>query len=191
VWRVVFQSGAVAEAAPVRTGGAETPQESASPPASVSEGEALVSAFYRQWGGEGQMQPGAKDLEQAQVLLLQAEGKGEELLGCLIQVVRKQWPQCRSLSGAVQKYLSDALKVLRQQQQREAVRAEAELQRQTEQQQQLSQQSEQQLLLGQWQGLAEEERLAIRQAVLARLTGPRPPEAFVRTLCLEEMKRHC
>src|SRR5206468_746156 len=104
-------------------------------------------------------------------------------------VTRKEWPDCRSLSGASQKYLADALKARRQQQRREAARVAAEAKRRREQESAGAKQAEERSLQAAWDALPPLEQAAVRAAVLAGRGSSPAPEAFVRRLCLEEMGR--
>jgi hypothetical protein len=129
-------------------------------------------------------------LEQARGLLDQhGSATALALIGCLVQVLRKEWPDCRSLSGALQKYMGDALNRYQAQQRREAGKKGAEQRRQQERQEQQNHQSEDQQLSDRWNALAAPQQLAIRQTVLARLGGGPAPEAFIHRLCLQEMRQ--
>ncbi len=106
----------------------------------------------------------------------------------LVQVTRKEWPDCRSFSGAVQKYLGDAQRLAQQQAQRQASRQQAEQSRRQQQQMESGrQQSDRQMELT-WETLPPEQRESIEQQVRDRL-GPNVPAVFVRRLCLEELAR--
>jgi hypothetical protein len=146
----------------------------------------LAREFYRLWNPALPAQPGARDLEQAQALLGEHGEDAGVLVACLVQVTRREWPECRSLSGAVQKYLGDARKLLEQQQCREAARRDAEQARQQSRQSAAGQQQEDRRLQEAWETLPEAERAAIVGAVRARLGGS-APDAFVHRFCLAEM----
>jgi hypothetical protein len=200
VWRVHFRAGPAAGAGRAgRDGpapaGAEGPpagvRESLPPPSAdrPTEAAALAAEFYRRWDPAAPAAPGARDLEQAgELLRLHGPGEAAALIGCLVQVTRKGWPGCRSFSGAVQKYLADALALRRQQRRREEARQEAEARRRREQEQALARQEEERRRQAAWDALPEAEREAIRRGVRAGLGGA-APEAFVRRLCLEELAR--
>jgi hypothetical protein len=186
VWRIYFHTAAVQPA--VEAESVPALPAVLAPAALTAEG--LVAEFYRRWdaslGGTG----GPRDLEQAQALLREhGPEQAGALIPCLVLVLRKAWPECRSLSGALQKYLPDALKLHRQQQRRQASRQEAQARRQQAQQQQQAEQEKEQRLHDSWARLGPAEHEAIRQAVLERLAGASAPEAFVQRLCLEEMER--
>jgi hypothetical protein len=110
-------------------------------------------------------------------------------MACLVQVTKKEWPECRSLSGAVQKYLPDALNLRQQQERREASKRAAEQARQESRQTQATRQTEERQLHEAWNALPPEEREAIVQQVRARLAGTSAPDTFVHRLCLEELGR--
>lgn len=143
----------------------------------------LAREFYRLWDATSSVAPGPRDLEQAALLL---EGRDADeakaVVGCLVRVTRQQWPECRSLSGAVQKYLGDALNLLQTERRREADRQQAR--RQSHEQRQ--EQSAYEPLQARWEALSEEQRQQIEQRVRQRLGGA-APAAFVRRLCLQEL----
>jgi hypothetical protein len=126
--------------------------------------------------------PGPRDLEQAALLL---EGRDADeakaVVACLVRVTRKQWPECRSLSGAVQKYLGDALKLLQAERRREAERAQARRQSQERRQDQTPYEP----LQARWEALSDDQRQEIERSVRQRLGGA-APAAFVLRLCLLE-----
>jgi hypothetical protein len=149
----------------------------------------LAREFYRLWEPVGPAQPGPRDLEQAELLLRGREPEeARELLGCLVQVTRKEWPECRSLSGAVQKYLPDAERLLALQKRREAGRREAAADRDSAREGRRGQERQGEELERLWRALPAGQRLAIEERVRARL-GSGAPAAFVHRLCLEEAGR--
>jgi len=153
----------------------------------------LVAEFYRLRGAEAM--PGARDLEQAQALLSEhGEDKAKALLPHLAAVVRKEWPDCRSFSGAVQKYLPDALKVLGQELLRQSRREDEQARRRQELEDEARRRAEQQQFRGTWepawQALSEDEREAIRQTVLARYPHLVGTRALLEEQCLRELARH-
>jgi hypothetical protein len=189
VWRIEFKSGA-AELAEK----AERERRAAGIPL-VAGGETTLSAeklaadYYRQWDPGTPALPGMRDLEVAGELLKLHGSETPAVVTCLVQVTRKEWPECRSLSGAVQKYLPDALKLHRAKLQRETARDEAEARARESQAEALVRQEEERRRLEAWNALPPEEQETIRQTVLAALGGMVAPEAFVRRLCLEELGR--
>ena len=114
--------------------------------------------------------------------------EAKALLPVLVQLTRKEWPECRSLSGAVQKYLGDALKLVQQREQRQASRQQAERARVQQRHEAASRQQGYRGMQPIWEALPAEQREAIEQQVRGRL-GKNPPAAFVRRLCLEELAR--
>ena len=97
------------------------------------------------------------------------------LLAPLVQVTRKEWPDCRSFSGAVQKYLGAAVKLHRQQEVRAAARAEVQRQRQQARQEQAGQQHAGQTLQQTWDALSPCNRTrSPRRCVAASATPCRP-----------------
>jgi hypothetical protein len=184
VWRVQFQSGAKqAEAA--------LPAPAAKPvDAEESAASALAAEYYRLWDPAAPTPPGPRDREQAQALLCDhGPEEARALLACLVQVTKKRWPDCRSLSGAVQKYLPEAVRLRQLQQRREAARsAAAEARRQGREAEQ-DREADERRLHDVWAGLSEEERAAVRRGVLDKLAGTAAPEAFIHRLCLQEVGR--
>jgi hypothetical protein len=194
VWRVHFQA---AGAETRRPGDNQTRRPDTSTPVPEAGGAArpasvvdeLVAEFYRRWSPRAAILPGPRDAEQAQALVREHGEAARALVPCLVQVLRKEWPDCRSLSGALQKYLADAVKLYRQEQDRTAGRRAAEAARRQEEEELARRHQEERRRAERWEALPAEERDAIRQAVLGRLNGAAAPEAFVHRLCLEEMAR--
>ncbi len=180
IWRVQFQAmkkRIEADPAPA----AASPVE--------DDATTLARAFYRQWDGNSVTQPGPKDLQQAQLLLDQhGPIEARELLILLVQVTRKEWPDCRSLSGAAQKYLNDAIKLRQQNQQREQARQHAEAARQQNREQEGDRQTRDKQLADAWSALTAEAQEEIRAKVLREQEGAPIPEAFLRRLCLRELE---
>jgi hypothetical protein len=196
VWRVHFHAGPLARS-PAARQSAEEPLPLPPPPAAevqapAAPGDAanLAAEFYRCWGPGLNVPPGPRDLEQAQGLI-RAHGaeQARELILCLAQVVKKKWPDCRSLSGAAQKYLPDAVRLHKREQRRAAQKLEALAVRRQSQESLRRQQDEERQLHESWDALPPSEQEDIRRNVLARLAGATAPEAFLRRLCLEEMVR--
>ncbi len=186
VWRVQFDAGPLAqrvlpaEAQPVRS-----TQYSV-----LSTPDGLARAFYQRWNPTASGQPGPRDLEQAEAILREhGAEQAELLLPCLVQVTRKEWPDCRSFSGAAQKYLTDALTLLRQQRRRVEQKRAAEASGRQEQEEAARRQQAERQLGEAWDALPATEQETVRQTVLARLGGAPAPEVFVRRLCLEELAR--
>ena len=194
-WRIAFQAAGrepapaappvlpppAVPATPVRV---PLPQEGMAGPAME-----LAREFYRLWDSTAAPTPGARDLELAEMLLRQGSLEdAQAILVCLVQVTRKEWPECRSLSGAVQKYLGDALKLVQQQAQREAKRQEADRTRERARQTDADRQQADRQMQPLWDALPAEQREAIEQMVRGRL-GKNAPVSFVRRLCLEELAR--
>jgi hypothetical protein len=191
VWRVEFKSG---NAELAGKSGAD-PRALPAPPPAAPDGAApsaaaLAAEYYRLWDPAAPATPGPRDLEIAGELVKLHGAEAPAVLTCLVQVTRKEWPECRTLSGAAQKYLPDALKLHRARARREAARDEAEARRRQEQAASLARQEDERRRLDAWNALPPTTREAIRQAVLAGLGGTAAPEAFVRRLCLEELARH-
>jgi hypothetical protein len=156
--------------------------------ASRSPEAELAVEFYRLWG-RSLARPGVRDREQAAALLAtNGPETARGLLPALVQVTKKEWPECRSFSGAVQKYLADALKVFEATRQRDAARLEQERRLREERERTTDRQRQEDELAGRWAALPAAEQERVRRAVLARLPGG-APEAFVRRLCLEELRR--
>jgi hypothetical protein len=183
VWRIQFRPGdkndEPAEAKAVAAVEA---------PAPISAAE-LAAEYYRLWDSSSPAAPGVRDVEVAsEMLRLHGPDEAAAVLACLAQVTRNEWPECRSLSGAAQKYLGDALKVRRGQTRRESARQSAEAIRQREQEEAQRRQAEERRLQERWASLPAGEQEAIRRKVVDALDAS-APEAFVRRLCLEEVGR--
>jgi hypothetical protein len=184
-WRVHFQAGELLGVPHREPVAAQTPLlpptvESASTP------EGLAREFYRLWDG-GATSPGPRDLEQAHTLLQDHGSTALALLPLLVRVVRKEWPECRSLSGALQKYGTEAVKLWQRQQQRDQEQQQAQTTRQQEQEAEQQRQNEERRRREAWERLPEEDKQRIRERVVQKLGARHAPEAFVSRLCLEEL----
>jgi hypothetical protein len=187
VWRIEFKSadGATAD----KTGGdRRLPQAPAGAEAARSAAT-LAAEFYRQWDPAAPTTPGPRDLEGAGELLKLHGPAATAVVAWLVRVTRKAWPECRSLSGAAQKYLGEAVRLYRAEARRQAARGETETRRAREQAAARSRQEEERRRLDAWNALPPAEQEAIRRSVRAALGGADVPAAFVRRLCLEELAR--
>jgi hypothetical protein len=184
-WRVVLERAA---AEPRRTSIPACPSAPGQAGMLVLR-EEVAREFYRLWDATNPAQPGPRDLEQADVLL---RGRTAEeamaLLALLVKVTRKEWPECRSLSGAVQKYLADALALAEAEARREAERREAEARRALQRQESESSQRHGERLERLWRSMPEAERQAVEARVRQRVGG-HAPAGFVHRLCLDELAR--
>jgi hypothetical protein len=181
-WRIVLQRADRGDGRPacpaVEEGQAGRP----------SPREELAREFYHLWDAERPAQPGPRDLEQAELLLSDRPlDEARAVLALLVRVTRKEWPECRSLSGAVQKYLADALRLFEMESRREAERREAESRREHQRQESTALQQRGERLEQLWRALSDEERQAIEEQVRGRVGG-HAPAAFVRRLCLDEVE---
>lgn len=190
-WRIVLRSmKAQVETKKEVTPLAETQRrpvvgESAAEPASPAE---ELACYFRERWGPGPA-PGNKDREQA-AQLLDAYGADEArtLIDLLVEITRKAWPECRSLSGALSRYLPETLSHRQAQLQREAVR-QAQQQRQLQERQQLQRHDQgARALQAQWEALPAKERQAIEARVRQR--AGLAPAMFIHRLCLDEMVRN-
>ena len=115
------------------------------------------------------------------------------LLPHLAAVVRKEWPECRSFSGAAQKYLPDALKLLAHERQRQSRREDDRARRRQEVEDEARRREEQQRFRSAWapawEALAEAERAAVRAAVLERHPHLAGTRALLEEQCLRELAR--
>ena len=137
-------------------------------------------------------QPGVRDLEQAQTLLrVHPAEQIQALLPCLVQVLTREWPECRSFSGAVQKYLADAQKLLGAQEVR-LQRKEQDQERQRREQEEFARKkAEQQQFRAVWEprwlALADEEREAVRAEVVAKHPVLRGSRNLLEEQCLQAL----
>jgi hypothetical protein len=198
VWRVCFEKGSGEVLLPPSEPGASA-MGSVDPSLTLrapmtDPATALVTEFYRLRGLGATALPGARDLEQAQALLgAHGESTARALLPHLAAVVRKEWPDCRSFSGAAQKYLPDALKQLGHEQQRQARREDEQARRRQEAEDDARRRAEQQQFRAAWAPawaeLSDAEREAVREAVLARHPHLAGTRALLEEQCLRELAR--
>jgi hypothetical protein len=193
VWRVHFERPPVGLAVP--DGPADAPVSCpAEPDLRAGAAAVLAAEFYRLRGLGTAAQPGPRDLEQAQALLREhGEETAKALLPHLADVVRKEWPDCRSFSGAAQKYLPDALKRLTHERQRQTRRDDDQARRRQEIEDEGRRREEQERFRSvwapAWDALADAEREAIRAAVLARHPHLAGTRALLEEQCLRELAR--
>jgi hypothetical protein len=126
-------------------------------------------------------------VELAAAVLAKHGGDAAALVALLVTVTRRHWPECRSFSGAAQKYLADAERQLLAGKRRDAQRERQEAHRLEEQRRQAAAGDEERLLRQRWEALPAAEQQTIRARV--RVAAPLAPEAFVRRLCLEELRK--
>lgn len=178
VWRVQFRRAAShAEPAPALS--AEQP---------VSAASMLATEYYRLWDATVPASPGPRDLEQAEALVRDhGPETAKALIACLVRVTKKRWPDCRSLSGAVQKYLPEAVRLHDLERRREASRGMAEAERRKGREALRGREREERRLQEAWNALPAGEREAVRRGVVEKLGGATAPEAFIQRLCLEEL----
>lgn len=185
-WRIVLEA-ARPEGAREGPETCEEPQRQAGEPSSPAW--ELAKRYYALWDPLQPAKPGPRDLEQAELLLsTRTLEEAQAVLGCLVQITRKEWPDCRSLSGAVQKYLGDAVRLYDQQLRREKSKQQAEKERERSRQETSGQMMHSQQLEQLWQALSAEQKEAIEQQVRERVGG-HAPAAFVHRLALEEVAR--
>jgi hypothetical protein len=123
----------------------------------------------------------------------QGAERSAALIPLLVRVIQKEWPDCRSFSGAVQKYLPDAVKLLNSETQRNTRREEELARRKQEQAEEARQREEQQRFRATWepvwQALSEKDQEGIRQQVLARHPHLATTQALLEEQCLRELAR--
>jgi hypothetical protein len=185
VWRVEFKRAVVPLADKADDDQGPPPDDRDKGPSAAR----LAAEYYRHWDPETPVAPGPRDLEVAGELLRLHGAESTDLIASLVHVTRKSWPDCRSLSGAAQKYLADALKVHRSRLRRTAAREETETRRRQEQAETIARREEDRRRLEAWNRLPAREQEAIRRAVLGSVGAATVPEAFVKRLCLEELGR--
>jgi hypothetical protein len=194
-WRIVLKAGPgrkspePAASSPQAIASVAVPPSAATTARSSSVAEELAREFYRLWNPQHPAWPGPRDLEQAEGLIQgRTLDEARGLLAQLVQLTRQEWPDCRSLSGAVQKYLPQAIRLYEMQVRREISRQQAETQRQQQRQASEQQQDAGQHLQALWDALSPEQRNAIQSQVRQRLPCS-APAAFVHRLCLQELAR--
>jgi hypothetical protein len=194
VWRVRFRAGpdflartrpvpvAAQPVAPVVT---ITP--TADPDASSAERD-LARDFYGRWGRSEEVRPGGKDLVQARNLIEQyGADAARDLIPDLVQVVRRRWPDCKSFSGAVEKYLAEALAVREHRLAAQRRRGEDDARREMDRQAAAREARRRKQLEARWAALPEAERAAAEQAILAERPELRTHPGILRTLCLNRL----
>jgi len=104
-----------------------------------------------------------------------------------VRVLKRQWPECKSFSGAVDKYLTEALQALELAERRGANSQQAReqhLRQRDEQQRRADERARREQL---WQALGEEERQRISADVLAKHPQLKDHAAILHALCLSQL----
>jgi hypothetical protein len=151
---------------------------------------ALVAAFYARRDGAAVPHAGEGDLRQARELVQRfGEEPARALVEPLVEVLRRKWPECRSFSGAVQKYLGDAVRAWEQQQRRDACQSRAQARQEEEREEAERRREEQHCLEARWEALPEPQRQAIAEGILQAHPEHRSRPGILRMLCLKELAR--
>lgn len=195
VWRVRFRAGPdfVRRAEPVALTAVPPPVEPAVvEPEDVAEPtaeeQALAREFYRLWLPEAPPTPGAGDLRQARELRRRHGPEGaNEVLAALVQVLRTEWPACKTFSGAAQKYLAEAERVRERDRRRREQAARAKQHEGASRQEAARHGVERRRLEERWQALPEERRGAIEAEVLREHPALAKYPALLRDLCLARL----
>jgi hypothetical protein len=163
----------------------------APPRTEASAGErALVAAFYQCRDAAALPHAGEGDLRQARELVQRfGEEAARALVEPLAEVVRRKWPECRSFSGAVQKYLGDAVRAHEQQQRRGVRQSQDQARQEQERQETERRRDEQRRLEARWEALPEPQREAIAEGILRAHPEHRGRPGILRMLCLQELAR--
>lgn len=201
VWRVRFKAGpdflARAGGAPAETKLPAPPEPvvedkaaAVAPPEPSAEEAEVIAAFYRSWRPGERPAVGEADRGQARELVGRlGAAKLLAVLPDLVRILKKEWPACKSFSGAVGKYLSDALRAWerRQRQQEATVRAKATGQAASAEAAQSAE--ERRRLEAEWQALSDERRAEIERAVLARHPELAKYRGILKMFCLTELEK--
>ena len=197
VWRVRFEAG-IPEAPrlPDQPSSTKTEVIVATPqPFEVSVEQRgadwqLAADYYRTWDPRQQASVGANDLARANYLLAQfGPERAKWIILHLVRIVKKRWPECRTLSGAMEKYLPDALRSFESEQRRLETRQETRIEQQRLSEEQQQEQEQTRLRAEQWGKLPEVDQRAIEAEVLNRHPEHRNRPAILRVLCLDELAK--
>lgn len=187
-WRIVLRSGKAQPEEKQAVTAEPAPTAVAPETASAKSPAEELALYFRQRWGTGPT-PGPRDREQAGQLL---EGYGPEearaILEVLVEVTRKAWPECRSLSGALSRYLPEALAARQAMVQRDKIRQEQQLRREQERLTEAQHDRNARALQARWEALPAAERAAIEARVRQR--AGLAPAMFIHRLCLDEMLRN-
>jgi hypothetical protein len=201
VWRIHFQAGPQFDQSTDANANRSEPETLMRPRPTrtipATEEINLVKVFYEAWNGVASALIGEKDLQQARdILQTHGASKAMALVPLLVQIVKRKWPECKSFSGAVAQYLSDALQHFGQRQQRLERKEQDRLLQQQQRAEIAHSLQEQRELVARWQALPEPERKAIEEAVLQQYPAHQGRPAIFRGLCLDflakrEQARRC
>ena len=190
VWRVKFRTGPGFPAAsrPVPRAAADVPVVAPrASGSSVADEAALVAEFYELWSPGDGTSAGEADVRQARDLIARhGKEQARALLPVLVQVVRRQWPDCKTLSGAV-KYVPDALRLLAQRQRLEEQSTRFRAQARQTQAQTAEQGASRQRLEADWLALP----VARREEIEGEVLGAHPAlsrfPALLKEMCLNKV----
>ncbi len=199
IWRVRFSAGRMY--GPEKAG---LPKESApkslpamerrAPPASICqtsspEERELPQAFYRSWNGAEAAHIGPSDILHARDLIA-AHGHeaAKGVVSSLVHVVKRRWPDCKSFSGAVKKYLAEAVANNHHVQIRQVGRERSELAQVRERTEAQEHLVERQQLEKRWQALTDEHRAAIERDVLREFPELRDRPGILKGFCQNKLR---
>ena len=154
--------------------------------ASESDASQLAREFYRAWDPTRLPSICENDLVRAQAILAEFESeRAQALIEDLVRIVKKKWPECRTLSGAAEKYLAEAVRLLqwRENRARAQERSRQQQQRDAEQQQRFLQ--ERRSRECKWEQMPPQQQRVIEAEVLRRHPEHRQHPAILRALCLD------
>jgi hypothetical protein len=188
VWRLRFRAGPQFHGPPRDDPQIEEPRTKVEPAILVPEEKHLVLAFYQAWNGQLVATMGDKDLQQARDLV-QSQGatKALALVRLLVQIVQRKWPDCKTFSGAVSKYLPDVLQLYDLRQRRSHQQHGARLRQQEERDESARRLEEKRQLEARWQALSEMDRQAIEQTIRNRYPEHHHRPAILKGLCLDSL----
>jgi hypothetical protein len=185
VWRIHFRVGPQFPGVAGAVGG--TDQAALTPPQDAER--SLAAEYYRLWDGTGEARVGSSDLQPARDLLARYEADAPAVVAQLCAVVKRRWPECKSFSGAVRKYLAEAEQLVAATQRREEDRQRQMFQAEEERSEVHRERGRRARLEDAWEDLNDAERFAIEDDVSRRHAGHRDRPAIFKTLCLAELER--
>ena len=149
-----------------------------------------MADFYRDYAGDHLHRPSPKELTLAkEVIDAHGVAKGRAIVAAAVRRLKAHWPAAKTF-GAVGVYLPEAIADCAKNERLAARAEEASAAEQAAREEESRRAKDKAALRVRWSALPEEERAAIRSAVLA--AQPRRVERFpkiIDRLCLEELFR--
>lgn len=135
-------------------------------------------------------EPSPRDLSAAAKLIERnGPARSAQIAGHLCRMITRSWPDCRSFSGAVQKYGGDAVKAAEAEDRRREAEEIARRVVDEDRHKKAAEEAELRARRERWLSLPREQQQTIMDRIRERIGTASAPGAFLDRLCLEELCR--